>query len=301
MNDATGKWSRIETHEAILPARQPVTGLLTNEAIARFARSWTVKERFDRGSLRSALEAPDAASADRILDGFIQGQLPAVPLDAVIGNLPRFWLELAKANSCPRRSVWTKGHPLPKRRQIECAIENCIFADLIFELPNLATDQKGVQGPLLYFRDSGLLLYFIDSIKEGDLSNIGMELNDTEFSRRRSKIVRDWTQAENFRWEGFVIDALRAMSKGRAFAHYWRRDDNEIDLVLENQNRERWGVEITHGNPRSKPKEGFFRAEQHLQLSRRSVIARNSVGPVRRGVECLDLPQALHEVKRWLR
>lgn len=286
---------RIETHEAILARRPFVSSILTNELTVDAKRTWMVEERWHRGSLRAALEAPSSEDADRFIETFLRGNLPEIPFPAGPGVLHPFWLELAKANSRPRSGIWRKGHPLPRRCKIENSIDAALSADLIFELPHFPVSDEELQSPFVYFRDSGLLRVLLNKEAQRRKTSLQNEfLDDPPLNAIRPKTWR--RKAKEFWWEGFVIDAIRTLSMPLAQAYYWRRDDDEIDLVLSWSNGERWGVEITHGDPRKKPGDGFFRAAQQIGLGDRFVVGRNGDTRGRQDIPCFDLVGALQRV-----
>lgn len=299
MNDATGSWDRIETHEAILAHRPLVGNILINEPTVEVKKIWTVEERWHRGSLRIALEAPSLDDADRIIETFLRDHLPAIPFPVEPGILPQFWLELAKANSRPRSRIWKKGNRLPRRCKIENSIDAALSADLIFELPHFPVSDEERQSPFVYFRDSGLLRVLLNKEAQRRKTLLRYEfLDDSSSDAIRPQSCR--REAKEFWWEGFVIDAIRTLAGSFAKAYYWRRDDDEIDLVLLWINGERWGVEITHGDPCKKPSDGFFRAAQQLLLNDRFVVGRNGDMRGRKGIPCFDLVGALHRVKKGI-
>jgi predicted AAA+ superfamily ATPase len=184
---------------------------------------------------------------------------------------------------------------LPKRFLIEKAIDAALVADLIFELPHLPIDGEPSEAPFVYFRDSGLLRTLLNKKARHNRNWSSEALLDRAGSNATQVPILP-EKAKGFWWEAFVIDAIRTLCRPFAKTHYWRRAEDEIDLVLLWSNEERWGVEITRGDPSKKPGQGFFRAADQLGLTDRFVVGQNGDTRGRRGTPCLDLVGALQRV-----
>lgn len=291
---------RAETHEWIAapPTFVSEAGIVGPQALP-FQPIRTASDRWQRGSLRASLEAPSIEVADQVIDEYIAHHLPAIALDAPAGTLASFWLELALANGMHRQSIWTKGGTRPRRAQIEQCIVTALAHDVIFELDQWPGNDA-VPSPLIYFRDHGLLRRLLDMHDEVAGGAIAKIIEEGERSRAEAKLVEKRRRRDDLSWEGFVIDALRVLTSGTAKAFVWRRDPDEIDLVLKWRSGTLWGIEVTRGEGWRKPADGFFEGCRQLGISERFVVAPAPAQRVRRGVVCLDLSEALERTREQL-
>lgn len=291
---------RTETHEWIAapPSFVSEAEIASPQALP-FQPIRTASDRWQRGSLRASLEAPSIEVADQVTDEYIAHYLPPIALDAPAGTLANFWLELARANGMHRQSIWTKGGARPRRAQIEQCIATALAHDVIFELDPWP-DENAVRSPLIYFRDHGLLRRLLDmhdGVEGGAIASI---IEEDERTRAEAKLAEKRRRRDDLSWEGFVIDALRVLTSGTAKTFVWRRDPDEIDLVLKWCSGTLWGIEVTRGEGWRKPADGFFEGCRQLGISERFVIAPVPVERVRRGEVCLDLAEALGRTREEL-
>jgi len=291
---------RAETHEWIASPPSFVSGaeIEGNEALP-FRPNRTVEDRWRRGSLLSSLEAPSIEVADQAIDEYIAHRLPPIALDAPIGTLGDFWLELARGNGLHRSSIWKGGGHRPKRALIEQCIETALEHDLIFELEQWP-DAHAVTSPLIYFRDHGLLRRLLDAHDTVERDAIAKMIEANERTRAERKLVERRQRRDDLSWEGFIIDALRVLASGSAETFVWRRDPDEIDLVLKWCAGPLWGIEVTRGRGAKKPTDGFFEGCRQLGVVDRFVVAPVSVAHVHGGVACLDPVEALARTREEL-
>jgi hypothetical protein len=283
---------RVETYAWLSPPPPLSQGLIRDSPRTVPAQGQrSAQARWHRGSLEDSLEAIDDAAADGVLDEYIAQHLPPIELDSEAGVVAPFWLELALANGTPRTSVW-KRNP-PTRAKIERCIKIAREADVVFLLPFWRSDERQSHASLVYFRDSGLLRRLLDRAEDAP----NQSPRSPEETRQVAATIRNLREKRDDRsWDGFIIDALRVVSAERAAAYVWRQDDDEIDLVLEWLNGERWGIEVTRGKGGKKPQDGFFTGCEELGIAERFVVAPTGIPRVRKGVGCLDLAAAIARV-----
>lgn len=134
----------------------------------------------------------------------------------------------------------------------------------------------------IYIRDSGLLL------SQLSIRNLNALLN----SRHLGSV-----------WEGFVIESVigTAINTGYYYnCSFYRthKGDSELDLVLEFEDGETWGIEIKHSEP-DNIKAGNIRAASEVGVDRRLVI-HNGIRSynLSGGFEAMPLHRALDEIMK---
>jgi predicted AAA+ superfamily ATPase len=129
--------------------------------------------------------------------------------------------------------------------------------------------------PKLYIRDSGLLHVLRDC-------------------RTPNQLTAD-NDLKGHSWESFCIEALASASDGVARPYFYRRDQDELDLLLDFGGR-RWGIEIKLGED-PKPTARFYRACQDVGVEHRFIVHRGAESiTVGDGVRALVLEEALSAV-----
>lgn len=291
---------RAETHEWIEAPPSFVSGAeIEGPEALPFRPNRTADERWRRGSLRASLEAPTMNIADDVIDDYITHHLPPIVLDAPVGTLANFWMELARANGTQRNRIWRGGAHRPKRALIEQCIDTAVYHDVIFELKQWP-HAHAMSSPLIYFRDSGLLRRLLDAhdaVQRDAISKM-TEANERTWSER--KLVETRRRRDNLSWEGFIIDALRVLTSGSAETFVWRRDPDEIDLVLKWRAGSLWGIEVTRGRGAKKPTDGLFEGCRQLGVAERFVVAPVSIARAHGGVACLNPVEALARTREEL-
>ena len=133
----------------------------------------------------------------------------------------------------------------------------------------------------VYIRDSGLLTHLLD-----------FESVDSLLDSRRIGLV----------WEGFVIESLigTAQCAGNFRNGYFYRThkgDNELDFLLEFNDRTTWGIEIKFSEPK-RVNAGNINAAKSVGVSRRLVIHNGTRSyKINGGFEAMPLHKALEAVR----
>ena len=133
----------------------------------------------------------------------------------------------------------------------------------------------------VYIRDSGLLTHLLD-----------FESVDSLLDSRRIGLV----------WEGFVIESLigTAQCAGNFRNGYFYRThkgDNELDFLLEFNDRTTWGIEIKFSEPK-RVNAGNINAAKSVGVSRRLVIHNGTRSyKINGGFEAIPLHKALEAVR----
>lgn len=134
-----------------------------------------------------------------------------------------------------------------------------------------------VRSPKIYLRDTGILhsLLNLESLKD-TLSHpiAGMS------------------------WEGFVIESILSVAPHWTLPCFFRTQRGaEVDLVLEFDPEERWGIEIKRSPSRPKPSAGFHRGCDDIDAKRRLVVYSGEHTFTQAGkVETLPLEKFLEEL-----
>lgn len=133
-----------------------------------------------------------------------------------------------------------------------------------------------IKSPKIYVRDSGLLH-----------SLLGLNSIDQVLSH----------PVAGTSWEGFVIEALIAVSPPSAKPYFYRTVVGaEIDLVFEFDNGERWAIEIKKSTAPSVGR-GFWTAAEDIQASRRILVHKGvETFNIGHGIEAMTLPDAIEAV-----
>jgi len=206
------------------------------------------------------LEREDRARHDW-LEGytrtFIERDLAALGIDVSASQMRRLWTMLAHVNggiwnaSLLAASLGVSYHTVNRYVDI---LEQTF---LVRRLPPYFTNirKRLVKSPKIYFRDTGLLHYFLGI---------------------RSSASLDTHPARGSSWEAFVIDQLisgfqRAVPGSQAF--FWRTaQGDEVDLLIEGGGR-RLPFEIKlHSAPRAEDARGLLRCMSDLGLRRGYVV-----------------------------
>jgi uncharacterized protein len=203
-------------------------------------------------------------SADRWRDwmeayarAFIERDLPALGIDVSASQMRRLWMMLAHVNgglwnaSQLASSLGVSYHTV--NRYVDILEQTFLVRKLAPYFRNVG--KRLVRSPRLYFRDSGLLHYFLGIATPRDL--------DVHPGRGAS-------------WEGFVIDqllsAVRLADPG-AQGWFWRTATGvEIDLVVESRGRLLPFEVKLHSAPDAGDVAGLRRSMADLGLSRGFVV-----------------------------
>lgn len=134
----------------------------------------------------------------------------------------------------------------------------------------------------VYIRDSGLLVSLLG------LDNVELLL--------KSKHIGPI-------WESFVIESLvmTAQNTGKlrnCFYYRTHKGECELDLILEFQDRTKWGIEIKHSEPK-RLNAGNVTAAERVGVNRRLVIHNGTkTYEVNGGFEAMPLHQALEAIRK---
>ena len=138
-----------------------------------------------------------------------------------------------------------------------------------------------VKTPKFYYRDSGLLHWFLGAIKH-----------------ERLEVHRH----AGFSWEGFVIENILRLLRRPDQAYFYRtRDGAEIDLVLKMPGDQVWAIDIKAGSP--KISRGLTVSLDDLKPDRSFVIhTRDDLPPTqgKQGIEFVSLLGMCHEINAAL-
>ena len=236
------------------------------------------------------LERDDRARHDW-LEGytrtFIERDLAAFGVDVSAPQMRRLWTMLAHVNG----GVWNASQLAASlgvsyhtvNRYVDILEQTFLVRTLPPYFANIG--KRLVKSPKVYFRDTGLLHYFLGILTPHAL--------DTHPARGPS-------------WEAFVIDQLvsafqRALPGSQAF--FWRTaQGDEVDLLIEGGGR-RIPFEIKlHSAPRAEDARGLLRCMSALEL-RRGYLVYPGAEPysLGRGVTALPAEQLLARPERVAR
>lgn len=227
------------------------------DEVAAPRTKWGLSALWFRGGFPVAfLERADRARHDW-LEGytrtFIERDLAALGVDVSAPQMRRLWTMLAHVNG----GVWNASQLAASlgvsyhtvNRYVDILEQTFLVRKLPPYLTNIG--KRLVKSPKVYFRDTGLLHYFLGILTPQAL--------DTHPARGPS-------------WEAFVIDQLvsafqRALPGSQAF--FWRTaQGDEVDLLIEGGGR-RVPFEIKlHSAPRAEDARGLLRCMSALRLPR---------------------------------
>lgn len=188
---------------------------------------------------------------------FIERDLAALGIDVSAAQMRGLWTMLAHANggiwnaSQLASSLGVSYHTV--NRYVDILEQTFLVRKLPPYFANIG--KRLVKSPKVYFRDSGLLHYFLGILTPGAL--------ETHPARGAS-------------WEAFVVDQLlsafqRAVPGSQAF--FWRTaQGHEVDLLVEAGRRLIPFEMKLHSAPRAEDASGVRRAMQDLQLPRGYVV-----------------------------
>lgn len=265
---------RVEIHDALrqdAAGAAGVAGALEEDAPPAF----TLDECWSRGRFAASLFAPTDDRSFAWRADFLRDGLPLLPRDRRDRAIDpaRFWLEVARMNGAPQTALQKRvGRDAATIERILLMAEQ---QNILFRLPHwTGPGQEPDLSDLVYWTDSGLL---------HRLLNARRPANMPEPARGKS-------------YEGFAINALVAAAGVEVRPRVWRREQDEIDLILEwAGNGERWAVEITHADTKA-PGDGFDRGCEATAPTRAIIIQRQEKSDQVRGVERMSLTTALHEI-----
>lgn len=141
------------------------------------------------------------------------------------------------------------------------------------------TGKRLSKSPKLYFRDSGILNYFL-----------GIRNYDDLLAHPQAGAV----------WEGFVMQQIRAVLAPEIDLCFYRSSHgNEIDAVLTRPDRLRIGVEIKFGSSPTLTR-GSHEAMRYLNLDRLFVVIPGLENyPLREGVEVMGVLIFIEHIREW--
>ena len=242
----------------------------------------TLEKLWLRGGFPDSFLAQDDAESFSLRNDFIRTYLerdipmfgPRVPAT----TMQRLWTMLAhNQGGILNSSQLARGLDISNQsvtRYIDLLCDLLLFR----RLPPLFTNvgKRLVKSPKVYVRDSGLV-HALLSI--GDL--VGLSGHPVVGAS----------------WEGFVIEALLAELPAGAQASFYRTAAGaEMDLVIDNQNQERWCVEIKRGL-KTKPKKGFYHSLEDLKPTRAFVVhGSDDRYPIAENVEAIGLLELINEL-----
>ena len=140
------------------------------------------------------------------------------------------------------------------------------------------TKKRLVKAPKIYLRDTGLLHQL---------------LNIPSFEALLGNPIVGAS------WEGFVIEnLLSAAPQPTAPSFYRTATGNEIDLILQLPNNQRWAIEIKRGSA-PKIKSGFYSACDDLKPTHQWVVYSGAERfPLPQGVEAISLLELMQELEK---
>jgi predicted AAA+ superfamily ATPase len=211
------------------------------------ARPFDLDMHWRRGGFESSLFAGNDEESEEWLDLRIATDLPLLPAQSGNGidvDEVTFWQKLAGHNGGAISNLRQK---LDWDMQTLTTLISKLEAEnLIFQLP-FRPELK--RSSLYYFCDTGILHRLFGP-----------------------RWLIDPKEPHNGKsWEGFVIYTVRGLLEGRAKVWAWRRDVDEIDLLLEWSDSNFWALEIGLG-ARKMPSNGFWRSAKELEVERVLVI-----------------------------
>jgi uncharacterized protein len=192
------------------------------DEVASFARSDGIQGLWLRGGFPDAFLAPDDTSRldwhESYTRAFIERDLPAIGIDVSPITMRKLWTMLAHLNG----AIWNASQIAASmglsyhtvNRYLEILEQTFMVRRLSPWFVNIG--KRLVKSPKIYFRDTGLLHYFLGIRSAEDL--------ETHPQRGAS-------------WEAFIIDQLIAMfervAPGSRF-HFWRTArGEEVDLLVD--------------------------------------------------------------------
>lgn len=141
------------------------------------------------------------------------------------------------------------------------------------------TGKRLSKSPKLYFRDSGMLNYFL-----------GVRNYDDLLAHPQAGAI----------WEGFVMQQIRAVLSPEIDLCFYRSSHgSEVDAVLTHPDRRRVGVEIKFGSAPTLTR-GSHEAMRDLNLERLFVIILGQENyPLRAGVEVMGVAEFIAHLVVW--
>jgi hypothetical protein len=208
-------------------------------------------EHWEYGGHPSSLFAKSPGDRRNFLDRLIATSMPPLPAASRNGMVIEpegFWKTLAAYNGCPLDALF-------KRLRWDGASFDHVLGILLDRGLIFTIGYKPLRSSprcdLYYFQDTGVL----------------HQLFNPKWSRT-GKGRRNFDRS----WEGFIIQVLCRGVARDAAASVWRKEDNEIDLLLEWPGGDRrWGVEISRSSDK-RPSKGFWISSQELQVTDEFVI-----------------------------
>ena len=209
-----------------------------------------------------------------------------------------FWLLLARSNGLIGLE-WRDSRP--KQADIDECMDGAIKSKVIHLLdchPDGGTNPRPAQHH--YFTDCGIARRLLDFWVDRERNRRVVDKQGAAIDARLDKIVRQ-VLARNF--EGLVVTALRPIVKPNGRLWVWRRDDDEIDVLIEWRENTFTAVEITTGALGKKPKEGFSTGCKHfgIPLAGRYVVSsqltESSRIRAKSGVTAVSLDLLLEDVR----
>ena len=214
-----------------------------------------------RGGFPVAFLEPDDRARHHWLEGytrtFIERDLAALGIDVSAAQMRRLWTMLAHVNG----GVWNASQLAASlgvsyhtvNRYVDILEQTFLIRKLPPYFANIG--KRLVKSPKVYFRDTGLLHYFLGILTP--------EALDTHPGRGPS-------------WEAFVIDQLvsafqRGLPGSQAF--FWRTaQGGEVDLLVEAGGRQIPFEVKLHSAPRAEDARGLLRCMGDLGLRRGYVV-----------------------------
>jgi predicted AAA+ superfamily ATPase len=236
------------------------------------------------GYPNSYLAASDAASL-RWREGFVQTY---VERDLSLLGLP---LGPSEARRLLRMAAHIHGQQLniaavsrslgvsaPTAKKYLEFLQQAFLVDIL-EPYSGNTGKRLSKSPKLYFRDSGMLNYFL-----------GIRNYDDLLGHPQAGAI----------WEGFVMQQIRAVLEPEIDLCFYRSSHgNEIDAVLTHPDRRRIGVEIKFGSSPSLTR-GSHEAMRDLNLDRLFVIIPGQENyPLREGLDVIGVPGFIECLVDW--
>lgn len=209
---------------------------------------------------------------------YLERDIPQFGLQVATDQLARFWRMLANDQgelfNAQRyaRSLGVSGHTISRYLDI---LEKLLLVRTL-QPWSVNTGKRLVKSPRPFVRDSGILHAL---------------LNLQSMDALRSHAVSGKS------WEGFVIENLIAVSRGKARPYFYRTGAGaEADLVLEFSPGQSWAIEVKLSSTPTVDR-GFHNAADDIAAVRRILVHKGKERfPMRGGIEAMPLLDAMNEV-----
>jgi predicted AAA+ superfamily ATPase len=217
----------------------------------------SIRDHWFLGGYPKSFLAKSVAASQRWLANYVKNyverDLPDLGLDVSPLVLEKFWKIVASYHG----GIWNSSRLGSLMNLSNQTISKYLYyleeAYLVFSLAPYATNdlKRLVKTPKVYVRDSGLY-HFLAYIKTADQLQGDVKLGPS--------------------WEGYVIEQIRIMAKGKFDLFYYRTHNGaECDLVLVRDGKPVFGLEIKYSS-RPTVSRGFYESIKDLSTTDNYVI-----------------------------